>query len=213
MTDYKLTGAISDISPMDGYFNVFKTGHTVYNRVADAKAVTIPLQSPFYEQLSKIVEGKTVLDFGGAAGIDYFQTGRKARQWTVMELPETYKLYTEAMSEYHHFLSFTDKLYLSSVFHASGVIQYIESPFKLLSTVDKWCDYISLRAFPTGNKTFLSYQIGVGLSWVFNFDELLSVFTNNKNIIFVDKPDYPYNVNMPNGYSVSGLCSVILSRE
>lgn len=200
-------------------YNRWDAGETIENRVKDAKEATESFND-VYPEIKKEVEGKVVLDVGGAAGIDYFRTGKKSRLWFVLENENAYKRYDDLMSEAGLFFNsinypsreVIDMPSREKVLHLRGSLQYLEQPIHFLEVASHQVDTIILCAIPTSDKQFKTCQVGVGLSWVFRSKDIYDALPDFE-MTYSRAVPYPYDTDLPQGYKVHNLDFWIFKRK
>ncbi len=162
--------------------NAFRHGDTISCRIADAKAAKS--SDGFYDQIREIIRDADVWDVGGAAGIDFFRSGKISKTWTVLELSNTWYKYWSAMAEPGlRFKECPDDFAemergKKQVLYTAGAIQYFECPVNFISTNSRYCDYIIFKDLTYGNKKFKSCQPMVGMVWIFSVDEIINALSD-----------------------------------
>lgn len=215
-----ITGAI-EISEKDSH-NEFRAGGTQYCRIADARAAKESFDG-LYSQIKPIVTNADVWDIGGAAGIDWFRTGKKSLSWTVFELAETWSLYHSEMSQPGlHFSAVRPDLGpraappvgVNTVLYMAGSIQYQETPLQFLRTNSTYCNYVVIKEMPHGNKTFLTVQNGCGVSWFFKLSDILDALPDFVLINTIgENTPYQYENHLPPGFEAYNIKNLIFKRK
>jgi hypothetical protein len=202
--------------------NAFRAGATVEWRIRDAKeAVAETVHGFFSEPLMKqIYSGAHVWDVGGAAGIDFFRTGKISHQWVVLELLNTWEEYARNMAEKGLvFMPCTADFGLTNmggkqVLHCAGSMQYRECPLEFLRTNSKYCKYVVLKDVPIANKTVLCCQVRVGLSWFFSVEDLCNALQDFKLLNDIGPEGvYEHEHHVPEGIKLHSIKNFVFGRS
>lgn len=200
--------------------NEFRAGGTIDCRIHDAKNATE--QGGLYDHIRQIVRERDVWDIGGAAGIDWFRTGKVSRQWTVFELTETWYRYSRAMNQPGLTVKeckqdFADEareiLPRRPVLFAAGSIQYQETPLKFLFTNSRYCDYVIIKGVNSSNRTFITCQLNVGVCWFFKVEDIINALPGFSLMYPIgENTEHQYGADIPPQLKVYNLKNLFFKR-